>query len=466
MRAKKSKVFLLMVLVVFLLLGLGCLGLSYYYSHRFTYGTWINGNYCTGKTVAQVNELLANQTKVEDLKLVDIYGETTVIKSDDIGLRVDYSGQLRRILEGQNSNLWLERLQQNFQEENIDPEYIFSEKLLAEAIQDTYIVKSENFKLQDVVIYKSEEGYKLYDGTKGILNGESVLKEATEALWKGDFALNLAELGCYEDLELTGEMKETMELFTIIEEFQNPGIIYDMGDVMVEVGPSEVADWIALDEKGDFLFSDSGKLVLRREGIEEFIKELASEYDTYGSTRKFQATRGETVEISGGTYGNQIDQKAEVLYLTDAFLNDVSEVHVPEYEKLAYVRGKNDIGDTYIEIDMTEQKMYYYKEGQLLVETDVVTGNMKKKNGTPSGVNYVYNKQKNRILKGRDYESKVKFWMPVKGGIGIHDASWRNKFGGDIYLTNGSHGCINTPYDAVKLIYEETEIGTPVVMFY
>ena len=91
---------------------------------------------------------------------------------------------------------------------------------------------------------------------------------------------------------------------------------------------------------------------------------------------------------------------------------------------------------------------------------------MKRGDDTPSGVNYVYAKQRNRILRGRDYESFVKYWMPVKGGIGIHDASWRKKFGGDIYLKNGSHGCINTPTKIMEELYKLVEKGTPVVMFY
>ena len=68
----------------------------------------------------------------------------------------------------------------------------------------------------------------------------------------------------------------------------------------------------------------------------------------------------------------------------------------------------------------------------------MVTGNMRRRMGTPEGVNFVYNKQKDRVLRGPGYASPVKFWVPVKGSIGIHDASWRKEFGGDIYQTAGS----------------------------
>ena len=130
------------------------------------------------------------------------------------------------------------------------------------------------------------------------------------------------------------------------------------------------------------------------------------------------------------------------------------------------MRGLDDIGGTYIEIDMTEQKMYYYVEGELSLETDVVTGHTGGGHGTPSGIYYVYAKERTRILRGPGYASFVKYWMPVRGGIGIHDANWRSVFGGTIYKTNGSHGCINTPTAVMTQLYDGAEIGTPVIMFY
>jgi hypothetical protein len=212
--------------------------------------------------------------------------------------------------------------------------------------------------------------------------------------------------------------------------------------------------------------------VTDEESIAAFIDGIAKEYDTYGKDREFLSTRGDVVTVpSGGTYGTLLDRKAEVKYLCDNLLSEdyrtgISKSRIPEYEKQGVVRGKNDIGDTYIEVDMTEQKMYYYSDGRIVIETDVVTGNTGRKMGTPQGVNYVYNKQKDRVLRGQDYATPVKFWVPVKGSIGIHDASWRSEFGGEIYKTNGSHGCINTPTEVMEELYDMVEIGTPVIMFY
>ena len=193
---------------------------------------------------------------------------------------------------------------------------------------------------------------------------------------------------------------------------------------------------------------------------------LAKEYNTVGTQLAFAATSGKTVLVDYVTYGTELDVEAEKEYLRKAFAEGVSEVHIPTYLKEGYVRGKNDVGDTYIEVDMTAQKLYCYKAGELLLETDIVTGNMRRKWDTPAGVNFVYNKQKKRVLRGPGYATPVDFWMPVKGAIGLHDADWRKEFGGEIYLKNGSHGCVNIPPEIMPTIYEEYEIGTPVIMFY
>ena len=195
----------------------------------------------------------------------------------------------------------------------------------------------------------------------------------------------------------------------MIEDFQDCGIVYQMGDEQIPIDASVVCDWILLDEKGDFMLDDTGALQLREGAVEEFIEELAKEYDTVGGTRTFQSTRGDLITIEGGIYGNKLDKKAEIAYLEEAFVNKVKEVHTPIYTQMGMKQGKDDIGDTYIEVDMTEQTMYYYQNGELMIETPIVTGNTSRRMGTPEGVNYVYLKQTDRILRGEGYASHVNF---------------------------------------------------------
>ena len=123
------------------------------------------------------------------------------------------------------------------------------------------------------------------------------------------------------------------------------------------------------------------------------------------------------------------------------------------------------MGSTYVEVSIDRQHMWYYKNGKLLVETDVVTGNADGWHNTPRGYFSMYQRARNTTLSGPGYASFVEYWMAFSGGCGIHDASWRSRFGGSIYKGDGSHGCVNTPIDKVKIIYNNSDYGTPVIVY-
>lgn len=121
-------------------------------------------------------------------------------------------------------------------------------------------------------------------------------------------------------------------------------------------------------------------------------------------------------------------------------------------------------GSTYIEISIDQQHMWFYKNGERLVTTDVVTGNYGS-NDTPKGYFDIYSKDTDTNLYGADYVSHVDYWMPFYGGYGIHDSSWRSEYGGSIYKGDGSHGCVNTPLSQVSRIYYNAPVGTPVIIY-
>lgn len=103
-----------------------------------------------------------------------------------------------------------------------------------------------------------------------------------------------------------------------------------------------------------------------------------------------------------------------------------------------------------------------------MVETDFVSGTMVSTYDcvTPEGIFGLAYKTKNAVLKGATYRTPVSYWMPFYGNYGMHDANWRGSFGGQIFITNGSHGCINLPPDKAKEIYEYVSEGFPVVCYY
>ena len=126
---------------------------------------------------------------------------------------------------------------------------------------------------------------------------------------------------------------------------------------------------------------------------------------------------------------------------------------------------KTSSGGTYIEISIDQQHMWYFENGELILDTDVVTGNADGECDTPTGRFSVDSRATDTTLTGPGYSSFVSYWMGFYGGCGIHDASWRSSFGGSIYQGDGSHGCVNTPYEKVKQLYERTDYGTPVIIY-
>lgn len=477
--------------------------LTWYYREEFTVNTWINHVYCTGKSIEEVNSELLSMTKAPSVAIKDIDGKIWELDLADVGYTMDYKSALIRYLDMQQPWRWGEKLFK-VSKSIILPVYTYDEAKLLAYWDSLPFVKAEKEAERVVEIVWTENGYTLINTLGPKLDfekGYDLLKATVESavnkvqICSVDMAavdingtnivsannarvdmtarnsvtleINLVAEGAYEELLPDASQQAVLEQWQKVDEFQNLKLVYDMGDEQVWMKPAELGSFLVRTQDGAFEEDESGKLCISKTEVESFTNTLADAYDTYGKERSFYATRGEWVTIPAkGTYGTLIDRKAEFTYLYEALTERISEVHTPEYKREAYHRGLNDIGNTYIEIDMTEQKMYFYLAGELKVETDVVTGNLKRKWGTPEGVNYIYAMQRKRTLRGPGYASFVNYWMPVKGGIGIHDANWRKKFGGEIYKTDGSHGCINTPYEDMKIIYENVEIGVPVVMFY
>ncbi|MCM1121085.1 MAG: L,D-transpeptidase/peptidoglycan binding protein [Eubacterium sp.] len=444
------------------------IGLAIYYHNAFAYGTWINDVYCTGKSIEEVNEELVKDFTYEGVTISDKDGNTYMISAEEIGYKFDFIQALEKYRKQQNSWLWIESLLHG-DNRKLVPVVSYDRQALERILDQIPFLMEEKERSEDerrLEIIKTDQGYELVNERTQVLQVDEAKTAIMNAIEESETEVSLIDNGCYHDLPLTDQMQETLRVWEKVEAFQQCGIVYQMGDEQVPVDQSVVCEWIELAQDGSFVTDENGSPRLREGAIQEFVDTLADEYDTIGTSRQFHATRGELVTIEGGTYGNKIDREAEAEYLTEAFQSGRQEIHEPAYVQKALVQGKNDIGSTYIEIDMGEQMMYYYVDGVQKVATPVVTGNTSRRMGTPSGVNYVYAKQTNRILRGPGYASHVDFWMPVKGNIGIHDAAWRSRYGGTIYQTNGSHGCINTPRDIMVELYESVEVGTPVVMFY
>ncbi len=119
---------------------------------------------------------------------------------------------------------------------------------------------------------------------------------------------------------------------------------------------------------------------------------------------------------------------------------------------------------TYVDVDIANQTVTYYQQGTPVLSSACVTGNESKGNGTPTGFFHIETKVPGKYLVGPDWNVWADRWMRFTGAVGLHDASWRSKFGGEIYKTSGSHGCVNLPSDVAKTLYDMVDVGTTVIV--
>lgn len=468
MKQKKSFAWIFATASVLVLVIGIYFGLAWYYSGRFCYGTWINGIYCTGMTVEEVNSELIENSTYEKLSVYDRHGDLHEIILSDIDYSMDYLEELMKIKAEQHCLKWIIYYFED-QKFTIMPKVSYSEAILATILDEAEFMHKEVLGENNCVeIIWTDEGYQLADHTVNQIVPEYVVAATREALHELKREVYLEGEGCYVTLEATQETLDTYELWKKIYSFQDFELTYVLGDREEVIDASVVAKWIALDETtGAFLQDENDELILDETKVLEYVTGLGEQYDTVGKPRLFMSTAGREVTIEKSTYGNDIDEEAECERLIEDFRQNRDGLsREPVYAQRAASQGANDVGGTYIEVDMTEQMLYYYVDYEIVLETSVVTGNMRNGWDTPSVACSVYGMARNRILRGANYATFVYYWMPVYGNIGLHDATWRRQFGDDIYMTDGSHGCVNMPKDMAAELYEMIEIGTPVFLFY
>ena len=233
------------------------------------------------------------------------------------------------------------------------------------------------------------------------------------------------------------------------------------------VDKTVISTWLSYDENMQVTFNE--------DAVREWMRGFGSTYDTVGTTRSITTPGGKTAEVSGGTYGWSIDEETETQNLINSIKNGEVVTREPAYAQTAASHSAQDWGTTYIEVDLSAQHMWYITDGSVALETDVVTGLPTADRQTPAGVYSILYTERNATLKGEIdpktgkpiYETPVSYWMPFTWqGHGFHDANWQPAFGGSLYQTNGSHGCVNMPVDQAGNLFSMISAGTPVVIHY
>lgn len=429
------------------------------FQDRFYFRSYINGVNCGGRTVKSVELEMAEQIKQYDLTLKGKNGIVDKITSKDIRLFYISDRTLQKLKDKQPSYNWLlGSLQKDT--DNMRINITYSKKKLNQIMDGLLFFEKKNIVKSKAPQIKYEDGnLRIEKAVYGTEVKKDMLKSAIiDAIESGKRELDLEKLGCYIKPEYDENDKKFMDAYKTIKRYISTNITYDFEDRTETLDGKQIFSWLSLDKNFKVKISEDEQI--------NFIRGLERKYNTLGLSREFTTYDGRTMSVPSGNYGYMISRGRELEQMTKDIKRGKTIKREPEYAYRGYIRKKDDIGTTYVEIDLTKQKMYFFVNGSLYVETDVVTGDLSRKMGTPDGVYSITYKERNAILKGPNYRTPVGYWMPFNQSIGIHDAGWRSKFGGEIYQKQGSHGCVNTPPENAKKIYEKIEQGMPVVVHY
>lgn len=458
---KKQLILVITGAVLFVLLGI-YLGFAAFFSSHFLFGTTINGVKASGKTVKAVERLITEEINGYEIKIQPREGKEEKIGGAEIKLKPVFDGTLYEELKKQNGFAWPTAL---FHDSKIEVKTMvdYNQKTLQNIAAGLEVMdKSKMRKAEDAIIseYTEKNGYKIIPEEEGtVVEEEQFFKALESAILNLKGELVMAEENCYVEPKYTKDSEEIIKLAEDMNRYVKSSITYEFGDEKETLDGKTINQWISVDNKKQ-------KAVLSEEKIAEYIDSLANTYNTAGKSKSLSSSYGTNVTVSGGDYGWKIDREKEAEALKKDIKKGETISKEPEYSQRAVSRSGNDYGDTYVEVNLTAQHLYYYKNGSLILETDFVSGNDAKGWSTPVGAYGLYYKELDKTLRGEGYATPVSFWMPFNGGVGFHDANWRRDFGGNYYKRGGSHGCVNMPYSAAKKLYDNIEAGCAVLVYH
>lgn len=436
-------------------------GVLYFQGHYYR-GTVIDDMDYSYADIQESKNSILNPDVPYMLKLVGREGMEYSISAADIGMFYQFDDSLTRFNESQPGWKWPVMLFHGSRMK-LNRNVVYDDALLDEILRDAPFFREENrHEPENAAIsdYQPEKGYSIipeYPGT--MLDFRGTAEKVREALSDMAQQLDLTGDDLYTQPAVLQEDSQLRQLLDTANRYLQTVITYRWNGETEVVDAGLIHEWVRIED---------GTVSLDEEQVKQYVAAMAKKHDTYGRDRDFITSAGDTIRLRSGSYGWWTDRAGETAALTESVRKGEKAEREPLYHSRGYVEGAagEDIGSSYVEIDLGKQHLFLYIEGTLILESDFVSGNIVKGRGTPAGVFGLTYKERNATLRGENYASPVKYWMPFNGNIGMHDASWRTRFGGDIYMRQGSHGCINLPGDKAEELYGYIQKGFPVICYY
>lgn len=435
---------------------------SLFFRNHFYIRSKVNGVGASFRTAQSTYDKIINSADKYTISFIDGDGNVVnEVSSSELGVGVNYDeSEVQTLLDSQTGFNWVLRLFAPAEYYTTTGNSYDSAKVTAVASSLDFSNQSSTTESQDATIQFDGEKFVIVDEVYGDKITEEGVEEAIiYAVENLQTEINLSDGTCYEKPNVLASDANIQKAVDVLNNYMDTDIHYDLGEGYTEEIPADTkATW--------FTWDDSFNVSFDRDAIGEYVNSMGDKYNTYGKKKEFTTTSGETIEVPAGSFGWRIAYDGEI----DAIIADLEggEDVTRDFTYLYYgtSHGEHDYGNSYVEVNLTEQHVYVYKDGEMVFDTDCVSGKISTNHGTHTGVYPIAYKQTDATLKGDNYESHVNYWMPFNMGEGLHDATWRSSFGGTIYKTGGSHGCVNLPLSAAEQIYNIVEAGWPVIVFY
>lgn len=291
------------------------------------------------------------------------------------------------------------------------------------------------------------------EGTE--FNWDTLKKVFLSSLNKKNNTVDLQSKNCYLKPKFKGDELICQNVIKQAKEKAKHNLTFEYEGETVELTGKEMSAYFTTNDKMDLIINPMMAYGLAAK--------IAKKFDVIQSPVNFLPASGQMTSVSRSLLGKRVNT-SKIVSLISGFTKqeEDSKVDVPFFMKGIPTELLTN-NRNYIEINLNEQKIYFFKNDSIVLSSDIVTGRYQTSFATPTGAFYIRYKETNTTLDGPGYSCFVRYFMPIYQGIGLHDASWRKKFGGNIYQSDGSHGCINLPRPVAEFAYNNYPSGAIVI---
>ena len=432
-----------------------------YFTKRFFPGTIINDRDVSVLEPVQVKQDIANEIVTYRLDIKELNDVTETITAEDIALAYVDDGAIDKILSEQDTKFWFLKLLGTKSYE-VSTGTTYDKEKAEQVVNGLSCLQPANItEPQDAALVDNGTSFSIQPEVEGNkLDEEKFRTMVFDALDTGVTEIDVVTDDCYLHPSVRSDNENLNTRMNEYNAILSVNVYYTFG---------ENKEYVNGDALRPYITDDGNHVTLSDDYARKLVYGWGQKYDTFGLAREFTTHSGQVVTIpEGGDYGWVINKDATIADVQDAVANQAQGERTPTFLYSAMGWDNGDITGTYVEVSISEQKLWCYHNYELVMETDVVTGLPTSERETRRGIFAIDAKKEDATLGRLDvqgYSSPVSYWAPFDGGRGLHDAPWRGSFGGDIYLSDGSHGCVNIPEQNMEAIYNAIEIGNAVIVY-